>query len=82
MLNYTYEVKGMSVQTSFFIEHLERQVRENSKYYGLSASFAPRSSDCLTVTLAHNDMTVIQKFLDWLKSASKGVSKVTGVRKL
>jgi hypothetical protein len=81
MLNYTYEVKGTNIQTPFFIEHLERQVRE-SKYYGLSVSFSLRSSDSFTVTLAHNDMAVIQKFLDWLKSASKGVSKVTGVRKL
>lgn len=81
MLQYTYEVKGMNLQTSFFIDHLERQTRE-SKHYGLSASFAPRSSDALTVTLAHNDMAGIQKFVDWLKSASKGASKVTGVRKL
>jgi len=81
MLNYTYEVKGTNVQTSFFIEYLERQVRE-SKYYGLSASFAPHSDNSLTVTLAHNDMAGIQKFVDWLKSASNGASKVTGVRKL
>lgn len=81
MLQYTYEVKGRNLQTSFFLDHLERQTRE-SKYYGLSASFAPRSSDALTVTLAHNDMAGIQKFLDWLKSTSKGASKVTGLRKL
>lgn len=81
MLTYTYEVKGNNIQSTFFIEHLERQVRE-SKYYGLSVNFALRSSDALTLTIAHNDMAIIQKFLDWLKSASKGVSKVTGVRKL
>lgn len=81
MLQYTYEVKGRNIQIFSFIEYLERQTRE-SKHYGLSASFVPRASDALTVTLAHNDMAGIQKFVDWLKSASKGVSKVTGIRKL
>ncbi|MEK7672866.1 MAG: hypothetical protein AAB373_03200 [Patescibacteria group bacterium] len=81
MLQYNYEVKGVNVQTSFFLEYIERPIREH-KHHGLSATFALRSHDALTVTLAHNDMAAIQKFVDWLKSASKGVSKITGVRKL
>lgn len=81
MLTFTYEVKGSNVQTSFFIEYLEREASQ-SKHYGLEASISTRSSDALTVTLKHADQKGIEKYVSWLKSASKGVSKVQSVRKM
>lgn len=81
MLTYNYEVKGMNLQTSFFIDFVTRQARD-SKFFGLEASVSPRSSDALLVELSHADSKGIQKFVDWLKSASKGASKVQSIRKL
>jgi len=81
MLTSTYEIKGQNLQTSFFIYHIQNEAKQ-SKYLGLTVTVSKRSTDALSVVLKHADSSGIQKFADWLKNASKGVSKVTSIRKL
>lgn len=80
MLKNTYEAKGMNVLTSAFIEHVLRE--GNQSKYSIKIDASPYSSDSLRVTIEGNDSARMNSFVTWLKSASKGVSKITGVRKL
>ena len=77
MLKVTVHAKGSNVQTSAFKEYLSYEAKK-SKYL-LRIEISASNSDELKIVLTGYSSRV-NAFISWLKSASKGVSRVKSVR--
>ena len=77
MLKVIVHAKGANVQTSAFKEYVSYEAKK-SKYL-LRVEVSATNSDEIKIVLT-GDSSRINSFISWLKSATKGASKVKSVR--
>lgn len=80
MLKFNYEIKGMNVRTSAFKEYILREARQSK--YSIQASLSDYGISELKLSVEGSDSARIKNFESWLKSAGKGASKVSSIRKI